>query len=227
MNNENELYILNAVKSRDSYEKIAKKTGLSISWIWEYIKKNNILYLDFDMSEILTEISDKHREQNIEYKNIFQKLKENEKRIQNFEKEFEIISKNEIPNDKKYPISKNDIVIRLYEAQKDCLTELKSHIETPFKDMWEYKDWEGWARALQLAQTTDNKLSIENKAFWRYLIKEEYGREVVYRDSKGNIRTPDARKREWVIEIFYNYLTKTFSMAREQLRKEDKDEEVK
>ena len=210
MNNENELYILNGVKSRDSYEKIAKKTGLSKSWIGEYIRNNHIFYLDFDMSEMLIEKLDKQQKEKME-----------------LEKIIDIISKNEIPNDKKYPISKNDIVIRLYEAQKDCLQTLKSHIETPFKDMWDYKDWEGWARALQLAQTTDNKFSIENKAFWRYLIKEEYGREVVYKDSKGNIRTPDARKREWVIEIFYNYLTKTFSMAREQLRKEDKDEEVK
>jgi len=210
MNKENELYILNGVKSRESYQKIAEKTGLSISWIWEYIRKNNIFYLDFDMSEMLIEKIDKQQKEKME-----------------LEKIIDIISKNEIPSDKKYPISKNDIIIRLYEAQKDCLTELKSHIETPFKDMWAYKDWEGWARALQLAQTTDNKFSIENKAFWRYLIKEEYGREVVYKDSKGNIRTPDARKREWVIEIFYNYLTKTFSMAREQLRKEEKDEEVK
>lgn len=201
------------VKEGDTVIEISKILNLSPRTAGNYTgnKKDIENVLFFDIQNL---ISKREREKY-------------EKKIIDLERHNQILLKDDIHKDKNYPISKNDIVMRLFEAQQDCLQALKSHIETPFKDMWDYKDWEGWARALQLAQTTDNKLSIENKAFWRYLIKEEYGREVTYRDSKGNIRTPDAKKREWIIEMFYNYLTKSFSMAREQLRKEEKDEEVK
>ena len=108
-------------------------------------------------------------------------------------------------------VSKNDIVNTLLTEQEECLRKLKSHIDTPFKDKWEYAEWHREAIALQLGQFNHNELTLDNKALWGWLLESE--------------KPVKREMRDWVIYILHNHLEITFAQARQELaQRENADE---
>jgi hypothetical protein len=108
-------------------------------------------------------------------------------------------------------VSKNDIVNQLLTQQEECLLKLKSHIDTPFRDKWEYAEWHREAIALQLGQFIHNDLTLDNKALWGWLLASE--------------KPVKREMRDWVIYILHNHLEITFAQARQELaQRENADE---
>lgn len=108
-------------------------------------------------------------------------------------------------------VSKNDIVNTLFTEQEECLKKLKSHIDTPFRDKWEYAEWHREAIALQLGQFNHNDLTLDNKALWGWLLESE--------------KPVKREMRDWVIYILHNHLETTFAQARQELaQRENADE---
>ena len=115
-------------------------------------------------------------------------------------------------------ISSNRAVNDFAKDQEKCLLKLIEHIETPFKDKWEYQAWHRWAMALQLDQHDKAKFPDffnNNRALWGNLIEGA-------KNLDGTPVTKD--KREWVISLIHNYLEYVFALARNELAYREREQ---
>jgi DNA-binding transcriptional MerR regulator len=108
-------------------------------------------------------------------------------------------------------ISSNRAVNDLTRHQERCIEELIAIIDKPFKDQWEWQEWQREAIALQLSQHTTNEFFMENMAIWDNLIEGHATRE----------------KRNWVVFLMTNFLVKTFAQARAELQYSERDKSDK
>ncbi len=103
--------------------------------------------------------------------------------------------------------SSNRAVNDLARQQERCIKKLIASIDKPFRDKWEWAEWQREAIALQLSQHTTNDLFLENMAFWDDLIEGH----------------ADKEKRDWKIYLMNNFLIKTFAQARQELAERERD----
>jgi DNA-binding transcriptional MerR regulator len=107
-------------------------------------------------------------------------------------------------------ISSNRAVNDMTRQQERCIKKLIARIDKPFKDEWEWQEWQREAIALQLSNHTTNDLFIENKAFWDPLIEGHADRD----------------RRAWNVFLMTNFLVKTFAQARAELQYSERDKDT-
>jgi DNA-binding transcriptional MerR regulator len=107
-------------------------------------------------------------------------------------------------------ISSNRAVNDLARQQEMCIEELIATIDKPFKNQWEWQEWEREAIALQLSSHTTNDFFIENMAMWDSLLEGHADRD----------------RRAWNVFLMTNFLVKTFAQARAELQYSERGEKT-